>query len=350
MVVSKAGRRTFGLGRFYSSLAGRPIQSLSFLAVSLIDVDARRSYPLQVEQRVPASQPASVETSATAKRPRGRPKGRKNHAKATPVLSPELTLLQQMLRDIITRIVPFRVRHIVLDGYFGTYPAAFMIRQCDLQLISKLHHNAALYFPYAGPKPKRGPTPRYGDKLNYATLPVAALRQTVSEGHYAVDTYQFTLLHKDFAEPLNVVVVVKTDQRTTRRGHVVLFSTDLTLSAAQIVDYYSLRFQIEFNFRDAKQYWGLEDFMNVTPTAVTNAVNLAFLMVDLSGLLLRPLRQLHPDFNVLDLKAQYRAQRYLLETIKLLPLPPDPNLIPVLERQLLALGAIHAPQPLHLAA
>jgi putative transposase len=29
------------------------------------------------------------------------------------------------------------------------------------------------------------------------------------------------------------------------------------------VDYYSLRFQIEFNFRDAKQYWGLEDFMNM---------------------------------------------------------------------------------------
>ena len=37
------------------------------------------------------------------------------------------------------------------------------------------------------------------------------------------------------------------------------------------LDYYKLRFQIEFNFRDAKQFWGLEDFMNLSQTAVTNA-------------------------------------------------------------------------------
>jgi putative transposase len=153
-----------------------------------------------------------------------------------------------------------------------------------------------------------------------------------------------TLLHQDFPDPLNIVILVKTNRRSRRRGHVVLFSTDLTLSAAQIVDYYSLRFQIEFNFRDAKQYWGLEDFMNVSPTAVTNAVNLAFLMVNLSVLLLRPFRQHAPDFSILDLKGRYRAQRYLHETIKLLPVPPDPDLIPLLEHRVLTLGAIHPPQ------
>ncbi|MCX6081767.1 MAG: hypothetical protein NTW32_19755, partial [Chloroflexi bacterium] len=44
----------------------------------------------------------------------------------------------------------------------------------------------------------------------------------------------------------------------------------------KIIKFYQLRFQIEFNFRDAKQHWGLEDFMNVTQTAVTNAANLSF--------------------------------------------------------------------------
>lgn len=38
--------------------------------------------------------------------------------------------------------------------------------------------------------------------------------------------------------------------------------------------FYSLRFQIEFNFHDAKQSWGLEDFMNDKENAVTNATNL----------------------------------------------------------------------------
>jgi putative transposase len=346
VVVSKAGHHTYGLGRFYSSLAGRAIPGLSFLAVSLIDVEARRSYPLQVEQQIVPSKAAAADTPPTPKRPRGRPKGSKNHVKATPTLSADLLLLERMLRAITARIAPLKVRHIVLDGAFGTYPATFMVRQGDLHLISKLHHNAALYLPYTGSKPRRGPTPRYGERLDYTTLPAAALAQTVIEGHARLDTYHLTLLHKDFPDPLNVVILVKTDLRTQRCGHVVLFSTDLSLSAAQIVDYYSLRFQIEFNFRDAKQYWGLEDFMNVSPTAVTNAVNLAFLMVNLSALLVRAFRQHCPDFSILDLKSHYRTQRYLHETIKLLPVPPDPDLIPVIEARLLAFGTIH-PSQLH---
>jgi hypothetical protein len=35
----------------------------------------------------------------------------------------------------------------------------------------------------------------------------------------------------------------------------------LELGYEHMIDYYRLRFQLEFNFRDAKQYWGLEDFM-----------------------------------------------------------------------------------------
>lgn len=42
-----------------------------------------------------------------------------------------------------------------------------------------------------------------------------------------------------------------------------------------MIDYYKLRFQIEFNFRDAKQHWGLEDFMNTKEIAVANAASLS---------------------------------------------------------------------------
>src|SRR6266478_5657239 len=71
---------------------------------------------------------------------------------------------------------------------------------------------------------------------------------------------------KSLCNRCNVVIIAKTNLRTQARAHVVLFSSDLDLAYAPLVDYYGLRFQIEFNFRDAKQYWGLEDFMNVTPT------------------------------------------------------------------------------------
>lgn len=66
--------------------------------------------------------------------------------------------------------------------------------------------------------------------------------------------------------PLNVVIIAKTPLQTQARAHVILFSCDLELGYAPLADDYRLRFQIEFNFQDAKQCWGLEDFMNVTPT------------------------------------------------------------------------------------
>jgi putative transposase len=342
VVMSKASDKTPGHGRFYSSLAQRPIPSVSFLAVSLIDAQARRSYPLQVEQREPPA-PAEKPVDRPPKRKRGRPKGSKNHAKPVPKLTPDLTLLQRMVRAITTRIPPL-ANHIVLDGHFGNYPATYAIRECGLHIISKLRHSAALHLPYTGPKPPRGPTPRYGEKLNYNHLPVETLCQSIIEGDYRVETYQLTAFNKSFSDALKVVIVVKTHLRTGKRGHVVLFSTALDLTADQIVDFYSLRFQIEFNFRDAKQYWGLDDFMNVKPVAVTNAVNLAFLMVNLSAVMLKPYRDDQPDFSVLDLKAQFRARRYLDETIKMLPDPPGDDFISRIWRRLTALGSIRVRQ------
>jgi len=343
VVISKAGKMTHGRGRFYSSLAQRPINSVSFVAVSLIDVQVRQSYPLQVEQREPPI-PVEKPVEPPPKRKRGRPEGSKNHVKPVPNLTSDLTLLQRMITAITARIAPLTVRHIVLDGHFGNYPATYAVRETGLHIISKMRHDAALYWPYAGPKPRRGPTPRYGQKLNYNQLPSDALCHSVVEDDYRIDTYQMQVFHKSFSEPLNVVIVVKTHLETGKRGHVVLFSTDLNLTADQIVDYYSLRFQIEFNFRDAKQYWGLDDFMNVKPVAVTNAVNLAFLMVNLSAVMLKPYRDDYPEFSVLDLKAQFRARRYLDETIKMLPDPPGDDLISRIWRRLTALSGIRVRQ------
>ena len=339
VVVSKVGKKTYGVGRFYSGLAQRVIPGVSFLSVSLIDVQQRRSYPVQVEQLMP--QPKVTESAESQiKRPRGRPKGSKSYVKPDPKLTPQLRLLQDMLRGIQARLGGLAVKHIVLDGKFGNYPSTWAVSQMGLHIISKMRHDAALYRPYTAPKPARGAIPRYGEKLNYAQLPTQYLVSSVVEDDYHVQTYQMAVYHKDYPNRLNVVVVVKTHLITGRRGQVVLFSTDLDLMAAQIVDYYSLRFQIEFNFRDAKQHWGLEDFMNVSPQAVTNAVNLAFLMVNLSHAMLKPYRQHDPEFSVLDLKARFRAHRYLTETIKMLPHPPDQHLISRIWQRLVALGGI----------
>ena len=150
----------------------------------------------------------------------------------------------------------------------------------------------------------------------YAQIPDKYLQATQTEKGIQTDIYQAQMLHTEFAQPLNVVIIVKTNLKTGAWAHVVLFSSDLTLDYASIIDFYSLRFQIEFNFRDAKQYWGLEDFMNTKETAVTNAANLSLFMVNLSYLLLRNFRQKDSTVNVLDLKAFYRGHKYVAETLK----------------------------------
>jgi len=107
-----------------------------------------------------------------------------------------------------------------------------------------------------------------------------------------------------------------------------------------------LRFQLEFNFRDAKQYWGLEDCMTVKQTPVYNRANLAMFMVHVSHAVIRPMRTQWPECSVNDLKAWFRSRKYVVETLKLLPDMPDPIFIAQAIDQMAQLGRVnHAVSP-----
>lgn len=97
------------------------------------------------------------------------------------------------------------------------------------------------------------------------------LKSDKQEDSIRTQIYQALLLNKGFAFSINVVVILKTNLTTHKQAHIILFSTDLKLPYEKLFEYYTLRFQIEFNFRDAKQYWGLDNFINVKEEAVTNA-------------------------------------------------------------------------------
>ncbi|AHJ28328.1 hypothetical protein BMF81_00628 [Nodularia spumigena UHCC 0039] len=137
------------------------------------------------------------------------------------------------------------------------------------------------------------------------------------------------------------MILVKTNLKTNAPSHVILFSSDLTLSDDKIIDYYKLRFQIEFNFRDAKQFWGLEDFMNRGQTAVTNAANLSFFIVNLSHDLLAQFRENNPGSGIVDLQAYCRGFRYVREMLKMLPQQPEPIFNAQIFAKLTSVGRIH---------
>jgi len=336
VVVTKAGKHTQGLDRFFSSLYGKPVPGLAFFMLSLVSTQQRRSFPVRVEQVVrsaaekaasKAKAAAKKQPPATAKRRPGRPKGSKNTPKADVPLTPELLRLTGMLEALLKLIAGFLpVTYWLLDGHFGNHNALHIARQSNLHLSSKLRGDAALYFPYAGPFAGRGPRRKYGHQVDATNMPEKYLKETTVEGHIHTRVYQAQLLHKEFAQPLNVAIIVKTNLHTQAQAHIILFSSDLTLASASLVDYYGLRFQIEFNFRDAKQYWGLEDFMTVTPTGVTHAANLSLFMVNVAYRLQADVCQHDPDYSILDLKADCRGYKYVEETIKLLPEKPEPLL------------------------
>ncbi len=355
VVATKAGKHTYGLDRFFASLYGKPVPGLAFFALSLVSTQQRRSFPIRVEQVVrsdaekaasQAKAAAKKQSSSAPKRPRGRPKGSKNTRKTVMTLTPELSRISGMLGAFLRLIAGVvSLTYIVLDGHFGNHKALAMAQQNNLHLISRLRRDSALYLPYTGPYAGRGPRRKYGPKVDYTSIPEEYLTATSVDRDIQTRVYQAPLLHKEFAHPLNVVMLVKTNLRTQAQAHVILFSSDLTLAAATLVDYYSLRFQIEFNFRDAKQFWGLEDFMNVTSTGVTNAANLSLFMVNVASCLQEPGQQRDPDYSVLDLKADWRGYKYVEETIKMLPEQPEPILLHEILTKVSGLGRIHASQP-----
>ena len=355
-IVSKSGQSTYGLSRFFSSVSGKTIPGLAFLSLSLVSVKQRRSYPLVMEQIVSGdtrrrslpetSEPHEETQKPVPRRKRGRPKGSRNRNKTEVQLSDTLKHVQTTIKALLRRIddlIP--LRYLVLDGYFGHNPGLQMTQQCGLALISKLRINTALYFPSTLPSAGRGRPRLYGQRFNPQQIDVKYRVSTQTHENITTEVYQAKLRHKKFPDPLNVVCILKTQPLRQSKSHVLLFSSDLALDAETLIDYYTLRFQIEFNFRDAKQYWGLEDFMNVNKTPVNNAANLSMFMVNVSAKLLAPLRLESPEFSVLDLKARYRGLKYLRETLKILPQKPDAIVIDEIAERLGSIGAIHQTPP-----
>jgi putative transposase len=148
-VVTKSGKKTDGVDRFFSSLYGKPVPGLSFFAWSLLRLNERRSSPIQVvHMRRTEAEKAAARTNAqqhiahlknrAQKGKPGRPKGSKNREKTHVVLSPVLQRIQTMIQPqlaVINGVLP--VEHTVLDGSVGNHPALHMVRGFGFHLISK---------------------------------------------------------------------------------------------------------------------------------------------------------------------------------------------------------------------
>jgi len=330
--VTKSGKKTFGLGKFFSSIYSRPVPGIAFQSLSLLNVEKGESWPILTEQILPKpkQEKSNPQKKKKKKRGKGRPKGSKNKNRRDVKLNAEMTQVQNMLRQLLELIGnKLALAYFIYDGAFGNNAAVQMTRQVGLHLVSKLRCDSALYLKWKGVYSGRGARRIYGDKIDYQNLPAICLKSEKTDGYIHTSIYQFEARHKKFADTLNVVIINKKNTLTGKSAHVVLFSSDLELEWEHIIDYYRLRFQIEFNFRDAKQHWGLEDFMVIKKQAVFNAANLSLWMVNLSHAILKR----SDEKSILDLKTWYHGIRYAKEILKILPENTKPiNIMQLIEK------------------
>jgi len=313
------------------------------LNLSLLEIGTRTSYPLITEQLVREEVKESAPKAVKEKRAkRGRPKGRANQNRKDVELSPFQTQLQGCIRAALKLVgVDLSLVYFVYDGALGNNAGLQSVTPTGLHLISKLRHDSKLYFPYAGQYSGKGRRRKYGEKLTLETLTDAHLKSEAVEKDIRTRVYQVPAWHRNFPERLNVVVIVKTNLKTGKTAKVLLFSDDLALAAETLIEYYSLRFQIEFDFRDAKQYWGLEDFMNVKETQVGNFANFSLFMVTFSRLLSANMEGLDRG-SMLDLKTVFRARKYTRRILNSLGKNDEEFLIDDRVFQIAEIGRIHA--------
>lgn len=318
-VQKKAGKQTYGQNKFYSSLYQKVISSVSFLAISIIDVKTKQSSILGVEQLIcePRKKKVVLDEKKVAKKPKGRPKGSKNKPKeenqsiSYQSLKTLLTLVNGKLKGLLPDL---KCKHLALDGFYGNQHYVQLAEEFQLFLVSKLRKNSHLNFCYEGQQKPKGRPRILGEQVDFYNLDKKYLQEETVDEETKITTliYQFQALMPKMSSHSNINVVVIIIKKGNEIGKTILFSTDLSLDAKTLIEYYSLRFQIEFDFRDAKQFYGLSDFKNYKPTQVTNAVNIAFTMTSLARVILEKYKKIIDcdEMGILDLKATLRTLKY----------------------------------------
>ncbi len=139
-VVTKSGKETYGLDRFFSSIQGKPVKGLSFLTLSLVSVGEQRSYPIRVEQVVRDKTKAEKKKVAPQinKGPRkkaGRSKGSKNRHKRDQPLSDEMDWLNQLINKQLQLMKSIlTLSYLILDGHYGRNVSRIVTQMANLSL------------------------------------------------------------------------------------------------------------------------------------------------------------------------------------------------------------------------
>jgi hypothetical protein len=263
--IAKSGRKTYGLGFFYDSSHDQPAKGLEISNLAVIDVTDNTGYTVSSWQTPPQEQ---IEQLVTAQLPFG------------PQEDEEISRVdfyaEHLRRDVAH--LPAEVAYVAADGYYAKLKFVKAVRALDLHMVSKLRHDANLRYLYQGPQKQFGAKRKYDGKVKFDDL-----SRLEYVGEVEKDIHLYTLVVNSVNLKCNLrLVYVLNLRHPNKPAYALLFSTDTELTAECIYRYYKARFQIEFIFRDAKQFTGLghcqargQDRLDFHFNASLTALNLA---------------------------------------------------------------------------
>ena len=297
--VPKSGQHTEGLGHFWNGSVGRAERGLEINALSWVDVTANTAYAISAEMTPPgAGTASSTETPATPETVPTKAPSRRKKTKAKTKIKAKAKAKAKAKTDSkakdddsrvdadlahLNRVIPphelTHLRYLTADGYFSKVKFVEGVVALNLDLISKLRRDADARYLYTGPYGRRGAPRRYAGKVDWTGRDPAVFAAVASPDPNlrleAAVVYLPRLRRR-------VRVVVVRHLRTQRLA--LLFSTDLDLDPVTLYRYYKARFQIEFLFRDSKQFAGLTHGQARRTDALTFQVNASLTAVSLSKL------------------------------------------------------------------
>jgi len=247
--ISKRGKQTEGIGYFFNGCVGKAMRGLELSEIALIDSETKQGYAFSTRQTIDQDSCSRIELYA-------------NH-----------------LKDCMETL-PSETRYLLADGYYTKHDFVETVCDLELSLIGKLRCDANLKHLYHGQYQGQGRPRLYAGKVDFTELSRFHHEGRLEE-HFHVYTQK--LYHVSLKRTIQVVLILNISDEA-KPTYILLFSTDLTLTGFQIIKLYKLRFQIEFLFRDAKQFTGLSSCQARDTKALNFHFNIAFSAVNIAKL------------------------------------------------------------------
>lgn len=290
--LPKSGKKTLYVGHFWSGTAQAVKRGIEIGSLAVVDIVNATAFSLE-----------AVQTPLIPKD-----------------MNREENSIDHHLGVILNRVEQARsltIEHLAVDGYFAK--AKFVngiTKNSHLHVISKFRPDANLRYTYNGPKHiGRGRPNAYDGKVNTHRVDRRRIRYCFDLDEntcvFSGIVYSISLKRK-----VRIVYIEQYGSDGYAKSHAILFSTDLGLSPGKILLYYKQRFQIEFLFRDVKNFAGLDNCQARSVNKINFHVNASLTTVSLAKALhyLPIPREQRDSFSMLDVKTMYFNQ-YITDLI-----------------------------------